>query len=80
MNAIIIILAWVGLSCFFTDRSLGRDIGWTIHNGILHPVSDIVYWLGLRTEAAKKASDWVHGLVAPDESDYGKGPDRTPRT
>ena len=41
---------------------------WFIHNMIAHPLSEILYLIGLR-----RASYWVHDETVPLHKDNGRG-------
>lgn len=45
-------------------RKLYRN--WTVHNIISHPLSEIIYLVGLRTRRAEKLSHWVHNVSIPE--------------
>ena len=40
---------------------------WTLHNMVAHPLSEIIYLIGLR-----EASNWLHDITIP-EHDTGTG-------
>jgi len=45
------------------------QLWWAIHNIIAHPLSEILYWTGLKTWA-----DWIHDNTIPDhEPGSGRG-------
>lgn len=41
-------------------RNGNHNIWWAIHNLIAHPLSEIVYWIGLR-----RLSGWIHDETIP---------------
>lgn len=43
------------------------QIWWAIHNVIAHPLSELFYWIGLRS-----ASNWIHDATVP-EHNAGEG-------
>lgn len=43
------------------------DLWWAIHNLIAHPLSEILYWLGLES-----IGGWLHDETVP-EHEEGKG-------
>ena len=45
---------------------------WTLHNVIAHPLSEVVYLVGLGTPIAERASNWIHDVTVP-EHETGKG-------
>ena len=47
---------------------------WTLHNLIAHPLSEVVYLIGLGTAPFEKASTWIHDVTVPDHhTDAKKG-------
>lgn len=58
-------------------KDLGMTIGkrrgpawawWAVHNLIAHPVSEILYWIGLH-----HASTWMHDETVPIHTERGRG-------
>jgi hypothetical protein len=45
---------------------------WTLHNLIAHPLSELVYLLGLGSAPFDRASNWIHDVTVP-EHDAGTG-------
>jgi len=42
---------------------------WTLHNVVAHPLSEIMYLVGLQ-----KASNWIHDVTIPEhEPNTGQG-------
>ena len=39
---------------------------WTIHNMIAHPLSELVYLLGLGTAPFERVSNWLHDITVPE--------------
>jgi hypothetical protein len=39
---------------------------WTLHNLVAHPLSELVYLIGLGTKRAERASNWIHDNTAPE--------------
>ena len=45
---------------------------WSLHNLVAHPLSEMVYLLGLGTAPFERASNWIHDVTIP-EHDSGTG-------
>ena len=42
---------------------------WSLHNLVAHPLSELMYLIGL-----ERASNWIHDVTVPDhESGAGRG-------
>ena len=47
---------------------------WTLHNLIAHPLSELVYLLGLGSTLSERASNWIHDVTVPDhKTGTGRG-------
>lgn len=53
-------------------KSWREKVGWLVHNLIAHPLSEIIYWLGLHTQAAEDLGNWVHDITVPQHT-QGEG-------
>lgn len=45
---------------------------WTLHNLLAHPISEVVYLVGLGTRPFERLSNWIHDITVP-EHDPGSG-------
>ena len=39
---------------------------WTVHNLIAHPLSEIIYVVGLGSSPAERLGNWIHDATVPD--------------
>ena len=39
---------------------------WSLHNLIAHPISEIIYLIGLGTKTAERFSNWIHDATVPE--------------
>ena len=47
---------------------------WSLHNLIAHPLSEMVYLVGLGTKPFERFSNWIHDVTIPEhESGTGRG-------
>lgn len=42
-----------------------RELLWTIHNLIAHPISEITYWIGALIPPVRRFGEWLHDLTIP---------------
>ena len=52
-----------------TMRKLLSKLGpfkWSLHNLIAHPLSELVYLVGLGTSPFEQAANWIHDITVPD--------------
>ena len=45
---------------------------WTLHNLIAHPLSEVIYLVGMGTKQSERLSNWIHDVTLP-EHDAGTG-------
>jgi len=45
---------------------------WSLHNLVAHPLSELVYLIGLGSPPFERASNWIHDVTVPDH-DPGTG-------
>lgn len=44
-------------------------VWWAVHNVIAHPLSEVLFWIGMR-----RASEWVHDATVPRHTtENGRG-------
>jgi len=47
---------------------------WSLHNLVAHPLSELVYLLGLGSPPFERVSNWIHDVTVPEhESGSGRG-------
>jgi len=39
---------------------------WTLHNLVAHPLSELVYLIGLGLDPAERVSNWIHDVTVPE--------------
>ena len=49
-------------------NDMRREIWWAIHNLIAHPLSEILYWVGLG-----RIGNWIHDHTIPGGAGEGRG-------
>ena len=45
---------------------------WTLHNLVAHPISELIYLVGMGSALSERASNWVHDITVP-EHELGAG-------
>ncbi len=47
---------------------------WSLHNLVAHPLSELVYLLGLGSSPFVRVSNWIHDITVPEhKSGAGRG-------
>ena len=41
---------------------------WSLHNLIAHPLSEIIYLVGLGTKSSQRLSNWLHDITVPEHN------------
>lgn len=50
-----------------------KHLMYAVHNLIAHPLSEILYWLGVIHHSFRDLGNWVHDVTLPADEEEGQG-------